>query len=198
MAIDKKIKISLDNPKNQLIVTIIICSISIFAIIIFGKIFIHPFMNGWYYIDDSDYYSMGEFFFAMHMAPFKYRILTPFLVYLLPFGTLVDFMIVNISALFATSILFFNYLKKLGFTFGVSLIGTLIYILNPTNIFYLWAICYVDLVFIFFFLLSFYAVLIENNKLFIISTSLGILNKEVMLLCLLFFFFHEIKKKDFL
>ena len=137
---------------------------------------------------------MANFLFSEAEAPYLYRILTPLLVFLLPVDPIIGFIIINISGLYATSIIFFYFLKKLGFNFKSSLTGVMFFLLNPITIFLIQAIYYVDILLLFFFLLAFYALLCKNDVLFMFSVSIGVLNKEAILIILILFFLH--KKKD--
>jgi hypothetical protein len=184
-------------PKNQLLTVLLVSFATISLIIIFGKLFIHPFLD-FIGSDDKAYFEMAENIFEPVASPWTYRILTPLLVYLLPFETLVGFIIVNLSSFYATTILFYFYLRKLGFNFKISLIGVLLFILNPITIFLIYAICFVDLLLIFLFLLAFYAILCKNDVLFIISVTLGVANKEIILITLILFFFYKLHDKKFI
>ena len=180
--------------KNQLLIVLLVSFATISLIIIFGKLFIHPFLD-FIGSDDIAYFEMAENIFEPVASPWTYRILTPLLVYLLPFETLTGFIIVNLSSLYATSILFYFYIRKLGLNFKIGLIGILLFLLSPITIFLIYAICFIDLLLFFFFLLAFYAILCKNDFLFIISVSLGVANKEVILFTLILFFFYKLQDK---
>jgi len=181
--------------RNQFLILISVSFCIIFSIVIFGKLFIHPFLD-FINSDDKAYFKMAENIFEPVDAPWTYRILTPFLVYLLPFDTLIGFIIVNLSSLFATSILFFYYLKKLEFSFGICLVGVLFFLLNPITIFLIYAICFADLLLFFFFLLAFYALLCKNDLLFMISVTVGVTNKEIILITLILFFLYKFEEEN--
>ncbi len=184
--------------KNPYLILLFISSVLIFSIILYGLVFIDPFLSHGYYVDDLSYYEMGEDIFQPSTAPFRYRILTPLLVYLLPFNTLTSFIIVNIAALYASIFLFYKYLDKLEFPNDIKYIGCIFFILNPITIFLLWAICFIDFLSFFLLLLSFHAIKENKRILFSISVSLGVLNREFMILLPIFYFLFYLKKKEFM
>jgi hypothetical protein len=142
--------------------------------------------------DDVAYIKLAENIFEPVEAPWTYRILTPLIVFLLPFDTITGFIIVNLSSLYATSILLFYYLRKLGFNFQESLLGVLFFLLNPVILVLLISICVVDLLTFFFLLLAFYALLGKKDLLFLISVTIGVANREVILITLVLLFILKI------
>ena len=145
--------------------------------------------------DSLIYFKMSYNPFQSTIAPFMYRIFTPFLVYLLPFNHLVGFTLVNLTALFLTAVLFYYYLKKLDFNNIYSSLGVLFFLLAPTVIYSMYDIALVDYLSFLFFLLAFYAILCKNDKLYFISLILGVLNKETILFTIPLFFLYKIEIK---
>ena len=136
---------------------------------------------------------MAENPFSLVDKPFRFRILTPLLVSFLPFETVIGFSIINITALVLTSIIFYFFLKKLGFSANQNLLGLIFFIYSPITIFLLQNICMVDFLLYFFFISALYSLLIEKRILFTIIMSIGLINKETILLVLIFYFFWELK-----
>ncbi|TFG21228.1 MAG: hypothetical protein EU529_13835 [Promethearchaeota archaeon] len=172
------------------------CFLTILSIIIIGVIFIHPFLTVSTEGDAHIYYVMVDSNFRDRRPIFMYRILTPLLVAILPVETLIGFIIVNLTGFYATSLLFYYFLRKIGFSFPISLSGVFLFIISPINIYLLQNICFVDFLTFFFFLLALYALLDSNKKLFLISVTIGTANKEILLITLVLFFFLELKEKD--
>jgi hypothetical protein len=127
------------------------------------------------------------------MAPYMYRILTPLLVYYLPFKHANGFTLINIAALVSTSVLFYYYLKKLSFKPLYSFLGVLIFILAPNVMYNMYNIALVDNLSFLFFLSAFYAILCKNDKLYLFALILGILNKENILFTLPLYFLCKLK-----
>ena len=137
------IKLIRKNEKIQFLIVNSCCFLTILLIIIYGKLFLGPFLEP-IMSDDKAYIKMAENILEPVDAPYTYRILTPLIVYLLPFDTVLGFIIVNLFSLYATSILFYYYLRKLEFGFGVSLVGVFLFLLNPIVLALIFAICMVD------------------------------------------------------
>ena len=184
-----------DDSKFQFLIVNLVCFFILLSIMIYGIFFLDPFLEP-VMSDDIAYIKLAKNIFEPVEAPWTYRILTPFLVYLLPVETVMGFIIVNLSSLYATSILLFYYLKKLGFDFGQSIIGVLFFLLNPITLVLLITICVVDLLTFFLFLLAFYALLIRKDSLFLMSVTIGVVNREVILITLIFFFFLKLEELD--
>lgn len=133
--------------------------------------------------------------FKSTIAPYTYRIFTPVLVFSLPFEHLLNFIIINVSALIATSILFFYYLKRLNFKTVYCFIGVLIFILSPNVLYCMYNIALVDALAFLFYLAAFYAILSKNDKLYLLILFIGVLNKETILFTIPFFFLCKLENK---
>lgn len=162
------------------------------CLIYFGDKVLPNFMSGvWPF--DQIYLEMSYNPFKAINAPFTYRVLTPLIVYLLPFEHLTGFIIVNIFFLFATSLLFFYYLRKSNFSFLVSIIGLFFFMLSPTTIFMMASICQVEVLMWFMLLLAFYAILCNNDKLYVLALLIGVMNKETVLIIIPLYFLNKLK-----
>ncbi len=192
-----KIKSMQNTQKIQFLIVNLICFFAIFLILIYGILFLDPFLEP-VNSDDKAYIRMAENIFVPVDAPWKYRILTPLLVYLLPFNVITGFIIVNLTSLYLTSVLMFYYLRKFDFNFKISIVGMLLFILNPITLGLLIAICVVDLLSFFFILLSFYALFDKKEKLFLFTVSVGVANREVILIMLIFYFILKNTELDLL
>jgi len=192
----RTININKDSPRFQFFILNLICFLTILSIIVIGIIFIDPFLSVRPIGDGRQYYNMARYNLKYGIGHFKYRILTPLLVAILPVETLIGFIIINLTGFYATSLLFYYFLRKIGFSFPISLSGVILFIISPTNIFLLQNICFVDFLTFFFFLLALYALLDSNKKLFLISVTIGTANKETVLITLVLFFYLELKEKD--
>ncbi|TFG21229.1 MAG: hypothetical protein EU529_13840 [Promethearchaeota archaeon] len=192
----RTMNINKDSPRFQFFILNLMCFLTILSIIVIGVIFIHPFLSVVPINDGHKYYFMAEINLMQGGIPFRYRILTPLLVAILPVETLIGFIIVNLTGFYATSLLFYYFLRKIGFSFTISLSGVFLFIISPVNIFLLQHICFVEFLTFFFFLLALYALLDSNKKLFLISVTIGTANKETLLITLVLFFYLELKEKD--
>ena len=181
-------------PNQEIIIVCLVISVVILCIFFIGSNFVNGFAK--MVLNDSlIYFKMSYNPFQSTIAPFMYRIFTPFLVYLLPFNHLVGFTLVNLTALFLTAVLFYYYLKKLDFNNIYSSLGVLFFLLAPTVIYSMYDIALVDYLSFLFFLLAFYAILCKNDKLYFISLILGVLNKETILFTIPLFFLYKIEIK---
>ena len=114
-------------------------------------------------------------------APFCWRLLAPFLVYIFPFSIETGYLLVTFSSIVASSVLVYFIAKHL-FTelyypwIGVLTYFSLIFVVRMNVIEFI----SVDSLAFMFMLLSIYSIYKKNNLLFIISTTLGILTKETL------------------
>ena len=137
--------------------TIIFICVNLSFILIIGLIFIQPFLS--YIPDYGDplvYISMAESGGFSSIKPFRYRILTPYLVYLLSFlniNTVTGFAVINLSSLFLTLYVLDDFLKLNQISFSYRLLGLSLFLYNPIIIFLLVNVCMVDMLFYFFFIL---------------------------------------------
>lgn len=144
-------------------------------------------------LDSFFYFKMSYNTFESTSAPYMYRILTPFLVYILPFKHIISFILINLTAIISTSILFYYYLKKLNFKPFYSLIGVLFFILGPNILYSMYNIALVDPLSFLFFLLAFYAILSKNDKMYMFALIIGVLNKETILFTVPLYFLYKLE-----
>ena len=130
--------------------------------------------------------------FQSNFPPYMYRILTPLLVSLLPFDHLDGFIMINLLAIFLSGILFYFFLKKLNFNHKISAIGVLLFLLSPGVILSIDDICLTDPVSFLFMIIAFFSILSNNNTLYFLSLSVGMLNRETVLVTLPLFFISTI------
>lgn len=166
----------------------------------------------WIHIQDvGEYIKMVEGEPAI--SPFRFRILTPFLVSLLvevshvapsltirsvellPFSTIEGFILVNFLFILLTSIIFYYFLQEFDFDKKTSLIGVLLF-LSSLSVLMAGGIPLVDAGTYFFMLCGFYSIKRKNIPLFLIFTCLGILNKEIILLLAPVFLFVNLNYKN--
>lgn len=175
---------------KELIILSILVTTVILSIYYLGNVFITGFAKVLSY-DSLIYYNMSYAPFQSTIAPYMYRILTPFLVYIFPFKHIISFTWINLTALFLTAVLLYYYLKKLKFNQFHSFTGVLIFLLSPTIIYSMYYISLIDFLSFLFFLLAFYAILCKNDKLYLVALIFGILNKETILFTIpLYFLFR--------
>lgn len=196
--------ILLQNNKNskhfsikELVTLSILVTAVIMCIFYIGMAFVNGFAKILTY-DSLIYFKMSYMPFQSTLAPYMYRILTPFLVYISPFNHMIGFLLINLTSLFLTAVLFYYYLKKLNFSQIRSFIGVLLFLLSPTVIFSMYDIVLVDFLSFFFFLLAFYAILCKNDKIYLIALVLGILNKETVLFTIPLYFLFKLDDNDLL
>jgi len=171
------------NLNQELIIVSVLASVTILLIFVIGNTFIGGFAK-MVFSDSLIYFKMSFDPFQSSIAPYMYRLLTPLIIFLLPLNHLLGFIFVNMTALFLTTVLFYYYLKKLDFNNIHAFLGVLFFLLAPTVIYTMYDIALVDFTSFLFFLLAFYAILCKNDKLYLVSLVLGVLNKETILLTL--------------
>ncbi len=171
---------------STLIITTILC------ILYVGMIFVNGFAKIMTY-DALFYFNMSYAPFNVTIAPYMYRMLTPFLVYVFPFNHMIGFLLVNLTSLFLTALLFYYYLKKLNFNRIHSFTGVFMFLLSSTVIFSMYDIVLVDFMSFLFFLLAFYALLCKNDKIYLVALILGILNKETILFTIPLYFLLKLE-----
>lgn len=180
--------------KELVIISTIVMSV-ILCIFYLGITFVNGFAKILSY-DSHSYLEMSYMSFQNVIAPYIYRILTPFLVYILPFNHMTGFILVNLTSLFLTAVLFYYYLKKLNFSQIHSFIGVLLFLLSSTVIFSMYDIVLVDFLSFLFFLLAFYAILCKNDNAYLIVLIFGVLNKETILLTIPLYFLFKLSDNE--
>lgn len=146
--------------------------------------------------DSQFYLNISYNPFLSTSAPYMYRILTPILVFILPFKHTFSFILINLSALILTSILFYYYLRKLNFTQVYSFIGFLFFIFSLNVLYSMYNIALIDPISFLLFLLALYAILHGNDKLYLFTLVFGILNKETILFTLPIYFLCKLENES--
>ncbi len=145
----------------------------------------HPWGDAWHYY----YMSIFPFNSAID-APFCYRILTPSIIYLLPLDPLIGYWLFTFICIFITALLFFHYLKLLGFKNFYALIGTIIFLVSVPNFYLFYYTIFVDPLQYLLFLIGCIILLnisrgkIKGTKeiiLMMLILGIGILNKETII-----------------
>lgn len=125
------------------------------------------------------------------LNPFCYRVLVPFLVYILPFDIDMSFIVLSFVSLYLTGIVLYYTLRikfnRILSTYGLLAFITLDIIDISFDHYYL-----VDSVAYFFIILCFYAILKENKRLYLISLIFGVLTKETVLITIPVFLLYSI------
>lgn len=144
-------------------------------------------------LDSFFYFKMSYNPFESTSAPYMYRILTPLLAYILPFKHITSFILINLTAIISTSVLFYYYLKKLNFKPFYSFIGVLFFILGPNILYSMYNIALVDPLSFLFFLLAFYSILSKNDKMYMFALIIGVFNKETILFTVPLYFLYKLE-----
>ena len=182
------------SPFFEFLIVFLFSSTIVILILFLGKNLVYGFSNIASF-DSSFYIQMSIYPFQKVSDPYTYRILTPFLVHSLPLSHWTGFTVINSSGIIATGVLMYYYLKKLEFNTLISVLGLIFFLFAPITIYLFYNIALVDSLSFLLFLLAFYAILIENDKIYLITLILGILNKETILFTLPVYFFYTLKNQ---
>ena len=129
-----------------------------------------------------DYIKTVENFSNINLtAPYCWRLLVPFLVYMLPFSIEIGYFVITYFCIIVSSVLIYFIVKHLfvGLYYpwiGVLTYFSLIYVVRINAIEFI----SVDALAFTFILLSIFSIYKKKNLLFIVSTALGILTKETL------------------
>ena len=118
---------------------------------------------------------------AAPSAPFKFRPLTPFLVWLLPTTPAVGFAIVNLSALGATGVAFYYYLRELAFGVWIAVSGVVLFVLSPAIAYTVTNVVLVDAVGYLFLVCALWAAARDDLILFAGVLAVGITARQTVL-----------------
>ncbi len=130
------------------------------------------------------------------IAPFCYRILTPFLAWLLPFDLIINFQIIAYTSIFLCGIVLYQIFKDY-FSKTLSFTGvTLFYCLDWTAFYVLFNFWVTEALAFFFILLCFWAIKKSNFKVYSISLLLGVLTKEIVIITIPVLLISEISKLE--
>jgi len=130
----------------------------------------------------------------VHEAPYEFRLLTPTIVYGLPFDHQTSFLMITLVALILTSCIFYFYLKKLGFDFLLRFLGITLLMVSPVFIYQIKQFLLIDPISWLVWILALYLLLIKNYYGYFIVLIFGIFSKETILLSLPLFIFIVFKE----
>ncbi|MHA1309640.1 MAG: hypothetical protein ACTSWR_05550 [Candidatus Helarchaeota archaeon] len=152
-------------------------------------------------VKDAFYYKMMSEtpFNPSISAPYCYRILTPLIVFILPFDSGSSFLYINFIFFILTSIIFYKFLKRLNFNKFYSFNGEIIFTAgNVTSIYLIHNFIMVDQLNQLIFLIGCYLLVFYNpdkriyrDILIIVILAIGVLNKETILLIIPIYFVLE-------
>ena len=115
------------------------------------------------------------------IAPFCYRILIPFIAWLMPFDLVTNFLIISFVSFYLTGIVLYFLLKEF-FTKTLAVTGiTLFFSLRWTAMYFFYNIWLTESLTFFFLVLCFWAINKSNLKIYAISLFFGVLTKEILL-----------------
>lgn len=131
-------------------------------------------------------------------APYIYRLLTPFLVNLLPMDHLIGFGLVNSAGFALLLFLTYYYIKRLSASKVYGLLGIAFLASCPVFVYTLSNTCLTDSLSFVFLIAAFIGLLERNDKLYLIALTVGVLNKETILLTVPLYFLLALEKRSFL
>lgn len=117
-------------------------------------------------------------------APFKFRALTPLLVWLLPTNTVTGFAVVNLGALVATGVVFYYYLGAMGFGTRKALAGVVFLSISPAVAYAVTNVVLVDALAYLFLVSALWAAARDAWARFALVLAIGVAAKEVVLFAL--------------
>ena len=117
-------------------------------------------------------------------APFRYRVVTPVLAWLLPTSRLVGFAVVNVSALAASGVVVYSYLRDLGFGVRRAGFGLALFVVSPAVAYLSTNLVLVDGVTMFMLACVFWAAYRDRLVVFALLLALGVATKESVLFAL--------------
>lgn len=134
---------------------------------------------------------------AAPSAPFKFRALTPFLVWLLPTSRVVGFAIVNLSALVATGVAFYWYLRELGFAVRKSVGGLVLFVVSPAIAYAITNVVLVDALGYLFLVCALWAAARDDWFLFAIVLAVGVTARQTVLFALPVYLLYRLQIAGF-
>ncbi|EMA38394.1 hypothetical protein [Halococcus hamelinensis] len=117
-------------------------------------------------------------------APFRYRVVTPTLAWLLPTSRLTGFAVVNLSALTAAGVVGYAYLRDLGFGVRRAAFGLALFVVSPAVAYLSTNLVLVDGVTMFMLACVFWAAYRDRLLVFALLLALGVATKESVLFAL--------------
>jgi len=176
--------------KKDVVIGIIILSIT------FGITHVHYFEpeGG----DPEHYFAIAENISNIKNvpAPFNHRIMTPLIVgyikSLFNLPTWRAFYLINYIFLFLSALVFFKFLRRIGYDDILSLLGVAIYLSNYIIIGM--SVFMVDPLFFLFYISGIYFIFTNKTKYLIPTILVGILNKELILLLIPYYLVIKLKK----
>ena len=145
--------------------------------------------------DSIHYMAISNCDFEDAQAPFKYRVLTPFLASLFSDKRL-GFIIVTFFSFFVSGILFYFLMRKLGFNHLYSLIAEILFLFSWRGIHFVYNPFVVDSLSYMFIILFAISMLKENKFILSFILFLAILNRETALLLPIIYFLYLFKCKN--
>jgi hypothetical protein len=133
--------------------------------------------------DDSRHYAMvAEDPAYLPRLPYSFRVLTPLVVYLLPFETMAGFTVVTIAALWLTALFLYAFLRALGLSQWIGGVGMSLLLVSGATVRALSNPAYVDALSYLTEMAAFYFLLMGRDRLFTATVVIGVVNKETALL----------------
>lgn len=150
-------------------------------------------------IDDYEYAKQVKYFrgevVALLIAPFSYRLLTPYLASFLTSEARTAINIINIAALYLASVVIFLLAGQF-FSGWIPVVCSLIFLISFPAFDYC-VNARVDSLSIFMFTLLLWCTLNRQNILFVLVYMIGLLAKETIVLALVPFFVYNVMQHDF-
>ncbi|MBD3228917.1 MAG: hypothetical protein GF329_12080 [Candidatus Lokiarchaeota archaeon] len=144
----------------------------------------NPWGDAWHY------YTMTiEPFNSIVDAPFCYRILTPLIVYLMPFDPIIGYWSLTVICTMLTSLLLYYYLKALEIKTYFAILGSILFLISVPNFYLFFYTIFVDpLQYLLFLLGCFLLLKINSSEIkgkkeilsIVLILSIGMLNKETI------------------
>lgn len=155
-------------------------------------------INPFVYVSDAEtYVNMSNGFWEQSPAPFKYRVLLPFLVSISPFETLISFIFFTYVSLFITYIIIFKILNEFIIDTKFIYIGFLLIWTSTWHQYYFHNPFLTDSLANMFLCFMFYFFLKDSFILFSIFSILAILTRESCLFLIPIYFFKPQKLRTF-
>ena len=132
---------------------------------------------------------------AAPSAPFKFRALTPLLVWLLPTTPVTGFAVVTLSALAATGVVLYHYLRDLGFGMGKSLAGVVFFVASPAIAYLVTNVVLVDALAYLFLVSALWAAARDEWVRFAALLAVGVAAKEIVLFALPVYVLYRLQRE---
>lgn len=127
-------------------------------------------------------------------APFKFRALTPFFVWLLPTNPVAGFAIVTLSALAATGVTLHYYLRDFGFGPRRAFAGVVLFVISPAIAYLTTNVVLVDALAYLFLVGALWAAARDDVLLFALTLAVGVAAKEIVLFALPVYVLYRLQR----